>query len=106
MNLQGTTRGLVKSGEVYRATKKIGGRVSGGGPGGQVGLYTTLEQIGSGSTVFGELFHYLANEANPKNDKTSDIERPFKNKNYTLQELKKISEEAKKSYNVFFVNMF
>ena len=40
-------------------------------------------------------------EHNFKNNKTSDKERPFKNKNYTIKELKKINEEAKKTYNVF-----
>ena len=40
-------------------------------------------------------------EYNFKNDKLSDKERPFKNKNFTIKELKKIDEEAKKSYNVY-----
>ena len=40
-------------------------------------------------------------EYNFENNKTSDKERPFKNKNYTIKELKKIKEEAKKTYNVF-----
>lgn len=39
-----------------------------GGPGGQVGLYTTLEQAGEGNTVFAELFHYLKEEKDSKND--------------------------------------
>jgi hypothetical protein len=40
-------------------------------------------------------------EHNFKNDKLSDNERPFKNKNYTIKELKKINEDAKKEYNVY-----
>ena len=40
-------------------------------------------------------------EHNFKNEKVSDIKRPFKNSNYTIKELKKIKEEAKKPYNVF-----
>ena len=44
-------------------------------------------------------------EHNFKNNKLSDKERPFKNTNYTIKELKIISEEAKKNI-MFFVNMF
>ena len=36
-------------------------------------------------------------EHNFKNEKVSDKKRPFKNSNYTIKELKKIKEEAKKS---------
>jgi hypothetical protein len=39
-----------------------------GGPGGQVGLYTTLEQAGEGGTVFAELFHYLKHEKDSANN--------------------------------------
>ena len=40
-------------------------------------------------------------EHNFKTNKGSDKARPFKNTNYTIKELKKINEEAKKSFNVF-----
>lgn len=76
----------------------------GGGPGGQVGLYTTLEQIGSGPTVFGELFHYLANEANPKNDKTieySDFEGAIVRRGRVKPEPALISHKAERMHYMF-----
>jgi len=45
--------------------KDVGNRWTGfglGGPGGQVGLYTTLEASGHKDTLFSELFHYLPTE--------------------------------------------
>jgi hypothetical protein len=76
----------------------------GGGPGGQVGLYTTLEQIGSGSTIFGELFHYLANEANPKNDQTieySDFEGAIVRRGRVKPEPALISHKAERMHYMF-----
>ena len=76
----------------------------GGGPGGQVGLYTTLEQIGKDPTVFGELFHYLANEANPKNDQTieySDFEGAIVRRGRVKPEPALISHTAERMHYMF-----